>query len=103
LYNALSGYPILLRKQVGLIIFYAFRVYSNVVEAAYCYRQAAELFEEARMWSSAAKPFLEAASLYLKAGSKHVAATNFERAAYCYTKCDDFNDGEICCWLLLLC
>jgi hypothetical protein len=104
LYNALSGYRILLCKQVGLIIFYAFRGNSNALEAAQCYERAADVLQQEREWSLAGNEFCEAASVYLEAGTKLVAATNYVRAARCYSKDDDFHDGEICCcWLLLLC
>jgi hypothetical protein len=100
LYNALSGYPLLLCKQVGLIIFYTFRGSSKVEEAVECYQRAANMFKMAKKWGAAGNAFCEAASLHLKAGSKHDAATNYVDAANCFKKSDP--NGEICCWLLLL-
>jgi hypothetical protein len=88
--------------QVGLIIFYAFRGSSKLEEAAKSFRNAGITFQLGEEWCLAAYAFRKSASLFSKLENRYVnAAANYEDAARCCKKFDV--DGEICCWLLLLC
>lgn len=57
-------------------------------EALECYQRAANLFKMAKKWREAGNTFCQAASLHIKGGSKHDAATSYIDAANCYKKSD---------------
>ncbi|CAH0562040.1 unnamed protein product [Brassicogethes aeneus] len=61
---------------------------NRLEDAVDCYQRGANLFKMAKNWDSAGSAFCEAASLHLRSGSRHDAATNFVDAANCYKKSD---------------
>lgn len=76
-----------------------FRGPGRVEDAIECYQRAANLFKMAKNWTSAGNAFCEAASLHLKSGARHEAATNYVDAANCYKK-SDVNGKYITCLVL---
>ncbi|XP_015783704.1 alpha-soluble NSF attachment protein [Tetranychus urticae] len=61
---------------------------SRVEEAIELYIKGANLFKMAKKWMAAGNAFTEAASLHLKSGSKHDAASCYVDAGNCYKKVD---------------
>ncbi|XP_067144740.1 alpha-soluble NSF attachment protein-like [Centruroides vittatus] len=61
---------------------------SKVEEACEMYARAANMFKMAKKWSAAGSAFCEAASLRIKTGSRHEAASCYVDAGNCYKKSD---------------
>lgn len=61
---------------------------SKTDEAAELYVKAGNAFKMAKKWAAAGGAFCRAASVQLKAGSKHEAATQYIDAGTCYKKSD---------------
>ncbi|XP_077995427.1 alpha-soluble NSF attachment protein-like [Glandiceps talaboti] len=57
-------------------------------DASELYQRAANMFKMAKKWSAAGGAFCESASIQLRLGSKHEAASNFVDAGNCYKKSD---------------
>ncbi|XP_006820417.1 alpha-soluble NSF attachment protein-like [Saccoglossus kowalevskii] len=57
-------------------------------EASELYTRAANMFKMAKKWSAAGGAFCESASIQMRLGSKHEAASNFVDAGTCYKKSD---------------
>ncbi|ENN74327.1 hypothetical protein D910_12797 [Dendroctonus ponderosae] len=68
---------------------------SRVEDAVECYQRAANLFKMAKNWVSAGSAFCEAATLHLRSGARHEAATNYVDAANCYKK-SNINEAVTC-------
>ncbi|ENN74326.1 alpha-soluble NSF attachment protein isoform X2 [Dendroctonus ponderosae] len=68
---------------------------SRVEDAVECYQRAANLFKMAKNWVSAGSAFCEAATLHLRSGARHEAATNYVDAANCYKK-SNINEAVSC-------
>ncbi|CAG0894074.1 unnamed protein product [Darwinula stevensoni] len=83
------------RKTGGGKGFFGFLTGSRGEEAVELYQRAANLFKMAKKWSSAGHAFCEAASLHLKSGTRHEAATSYVDAATCYRK-SDANEAISC-------
>lgn len=61
---------------------------SRIEDAVECYQRAANLYKMSKCWTPAGDAFFEAASLNLRSGARHDAATNYVDAANCYKKSD---------------
>lgn len=61
---------------------------SKTEEAAELYTKAGNTFKMAKKWAAAGDAFCRAASVQIKCGSKHEAATQYVDASTCYKKAD---------------